>query len=253
VNTAVVSPQPTAHATARQPVTWKHEAEKVAEALVLFGGYLVIGRGEAALHIAGHTLEIPIDRTLPFSATWVFAYTTFWLFAFAPLLYTRYPPYFRRVFAAMVATMVVTYAIFIVFPTANVLRPSLDGTVGFASWLVRQIYAGDAPDNCFPSLHVALSCVAAWSLGEVDPRVRIGAWVLAVLIIVSTVLLKQHYVVDVAGGVLLGFVAHRLTLGRYVRRDPPEEDDRRSRWVLGVLAALQAAGLLGAFVWYRAS
>jgi membrane-associated phospholipid phosphatase len=232
-------------------VTWKHEVERVGEALVLFAGYVVIGRGEAALHVSGHRLDTPLDRALPFSAPWIFAYTAFWLFAFSPLLHARRPPWFRRVFAAMTATMVATYALYIVFPTINVLRPSLDGATGFAPWLVGLVYSGDPPDNAFPSLHVALSCVAASALGDVDRRARIPAWALAALIVISTVLVKQHSLADVAGGVVLAIAAHRLTVGRYARRHPPEDDDRRPRWVLGALAGIQAAGLLGAYLWYR--
>jgi membrane-associated phospholipid phosphatase len=224
----------------------------VGEALALFGVYVVIGRVDAALHVTGHRLDIPIDHALPFSAAWVFAYTTYYLFAFSPLFYARRPPYFRRVFAAMTATMAITYAFYLVLPTVNDLRPSsLDGAPGFAAWLTRLVYSGDTLYNGFPSLHIALSCVAALSLGEVDRRVRIGAWIVAALIGISTVLLKQHYLADVAGGVLLGFASYWLTVGRYARRHPPEDDDRRPRWVLGVLAGLQATGLLGAFVWYR--
>jgi membrane-associated phospholipid phosphatase len=234
----------------RRPVTWRHELEKVGEALVLFGGYVVIGRGEAALRVAGHRLDLPIDRTLPFSAPWILVYTCFYVFAFSPLFYVRRPPFFRRLFAAMVGVMAVTYAIFVVFPTANVLRPSIAGVPGFAPWLVRLIYSGDPPYNCFPSLHVALSWIAAWSIGDVDRRVGIGAWMVAGLISLSTVLTKQHYLADVAGGVLLAFVAHRLTLGRYALHHPPQADDHRARWVLAVLAGLQAAAVLGVLGWY---
>jgi membrane-associated phospholipid phosphatase len=248
---AVVSPGPPPVAPSRPPVTWKHEAEKVAQALLLFSLYLLIGRGEAALDVTGHRLDTRLDHALPFSAPWIFAYTAFWLFAISPLFYVRRPPYFRRLFTSIASTMVGAYAVFVFFPTTNDLRPALAGLTGFAPWLVGRIYTSDVPYNCFPSLHVALSCVAASSIAEVDRRAGIGAWFLAALIVLSTVLLKQHYLADVAAGALLAFVAHWFTMGRYARRSPPEPDDRRSRWVLGALAALQVAGMALVFVWYR--
>lgn len=52
---------------------------------------------------------------------------------------------------------------------------------GFAVWGLRALYRADPPCNCFPSLHVAHSFVSA-------------------LVAMSTVFIKQHYVLDVIAG-----------------------------------------------------
>jgi membrane-associated phospholipid phosphatase len=251
VETTLAPRFPPAAPPARRPVPRLEELEKIVGIIVLFGVYALIARGDAALHVGGHRLDVALDRALPFSPPWIYVYVTFYLFAFAPLLYARRAPWFRRVFTAMAATMTVCYVAYLLFPTRMVLRPTLAGVPGFTAWLLRLIYGADGGYSCFPSMHVALSHLSAWSLGEVDREVTPWAWASAALITVSTVLLKQHYLADVVAGALLAGTAHRLTLGRFARRQPAQADDHRSRWLLLGLVGLQALAMLAVLVVYR--
>lgn len=69
----------------------------------------------------------------------------------------------------------------------------------------------DAPNNCFPSLHVS-SCLLLLQFNWHRPH----RWFFAgasLAVIASTVLVKQHYVVDALGGCLV-YLASRWFLGR---------------------------------------
>jgi membrane-associated phospholipid phosphatase len=69
----------------------------------------------------------------------------------------------------------------------------------------------DAPNNCFPSLHTSNSLLfitVNWRR-----RGRIAATLLGAGVIGSTVLVKQHYVVDVLGGAAV-FLVSRWLLAR---------------------------------------
>ena len=68
----------------------------------------------------------------------------------------------------------------------------------------------DKPYNHFPSLHVTLSCLSAHA-SQVSPRSRVLLHIVAAGIGVSTVLVKQHYIVDVLYGYVLAWAAWRLT------------------------------------------
>jgi membrane-associated phospholipid phosphatase len=234
-----------------KPVSTLEELEKIGEFLLVFAGYLVIERSEAWRDVPGRALDTAIDRAIPFSAPWIYVYVTLWLFALAPLVYVRSNTFFRPLFASMAATLTFAYVVFVFFPTKMTLRPSLEGAPGFTAWLVRAVYAGDGPYNCFPSVHVALSHLSAWSLWEMDRPVGRVAWVLAAAITLSALFLKQHYLADVAGGAALAFVVHQLTLGRYARRCAPQEDDHRSRKVLYALVAAQLVAMLALYVVVR--
>jgi membrane-associated phospholipid phosphatase len=102
-------------------------------------------------------------------------------------------------------------------------RPVLQGESPSIS-LLRLIYAIDKPFNGFPSLHVS-SAVLLWLyLGQFGRRAgRIGLMV-AVVTAVSTLLIKQHVLADVAGGALVGvtgaLLAHRASQGLLSGRHP---------------------------------
>lgn len=69
----------------------------------------------------------------------------------------------------------------------------------------------DAPNNCFPSLHVANGLM--FMVFNKERRYAPLVQSLTLAIIATTVLVKQHYVVDVLGGVAV-FVVARWLLAR---------------------------------------
>lgn len=58
----------------------------------------------------------------------------------------------------------------------------------------------------FPSFHVALAITAALAIGCVR-RIRVAAWVLTVLIGISTLTTGWHYGIDLLGGVLVAWIS----------------------------------------------
>lgn len=110
-------------------------------------------------------------------------------------------PIYRSAAFAMIAAWLVSYA-FYFFLQSYVDRPAVVGN-DFLSSLVRRIYASDAPYNDFPSLHTSLSMIIAIHWWHIDRRIGVAASVWTVLIVASTVLVHQHYVADVALGLLV--------------------------------------------------
>lgn len=237
----------------RRVVTLLLEAEKIGELVLLFALYSLIPRITDLLHLAPRRLDVSLDHALPFVAAFVLAYGGLYPFCLVPFVYTRTNRYYRRVFAAFAGCMLTGYAVFLVFPVQMVLRPALDGQTGFAVTVVRFIYGHDSPLNCFPSMHVALAQLVAWTAGEIDARLARPAWLVALLITLSTVLIKQHYLADVAGGTLLAYAAYRATLYGYARRNPPDPADHRSPLALLIPAGLYLGLVVAAIVAWRLS
>lgn len=94
--------------------------------------------------------------------------------------------------------------------------------IGFALFLIipihypRDLYSSnntfivllrfiDGSGNCFPSLHVASTIIFAfaYSLLRKQPIYKILMWLWTILITVSVLTTKQHYIVDILGGILL--------------------------------------------------
>jgi membrane-associated phospholipid phosphatase len=106
-----------------------------------------------------------------------------------------------RLFYSFILVAVIGLVIFILWPTAVTREsPGSDGVTGL---LWRWLYSVDTPANALPSLHVANTCLAAACLQRCGGAWRITAPIWAALIVLSTLTTKQHYAIDIAGGLAL--------------------------------------------------
>lgn len=158
---------------------------------------------------AAHTLFLPGEERLPFLPIFEYLYVLTYLMPVLLIVTVRDYASFRRLVRAYGLMLLIAYTTYLVFPV-YFERPHLEVS-SFHTWLVSLEYL-DKPYNHFPSLHVALSWLAVHA-SQVSRRSRVGLGVLAVGISVSTVFVKQHYIVDVLYGCALAWVAWRLAIG----------------------------------------
>lgn len=147
---------------------------------------------------------------------------------------------FWRLCLPLFAGMTLSLLFCAVVPNGLDLRPhTVYGTDIFAR-AVRSLYRTDTPTNVCPSIHVFNSVtllLAYWrSSCFAAPRrrwMRPAATVLCVSIVLSTMLLKQHSVIDVVCGTILALVldsiAARLEREGLSRRD--HRDLRLPEWL----------------------
>ena len=192
---------------------------------------------------AFHVPELAWDRTLPLWPSWALVYGSVYLFLILlPVLVVRQEAAIRRAVRAYLMVWITAYVCFLLYPTMAPRPPKVLGE-GFGDWGLRLLYSADPPYNCFPSLHVAHSFVSALVSWRVHRGVGIAAALGALLVGLSTLFTKQHYLLDVLTGMLLAFLAG----GLFLRGDRGEEApdlDRR----LAPFLALGIAGLLGLVV-----
>ena len=95
-----------------------------------------------------------------------------------------------------------------VYPNKQDLRPVVFDNNNIFTQMVQHLYATDTPTNILPSIHVFNSLAMFYAINR-SPQlkkrygVRIFCGVLTVSIILSTMFLKQHSVVDVSLGILM--------------------------------------------------
>jgi len=168
--------------------------------------YDLLNHGPAVLR-----LRTPLDDALPLVPLFVIPYVSL-----EPLIYfslIAFVVFRTRIFQSaalsLILAMFVSYLVYFLLQS-EVIRPVVTGSDLF-SRMVRDVYAGDNPYNDFPSLHTSLSTIIAIHWWRTDRRLGIidAAW--TVLIVASTVLIKQHYVADVASGLLLAWGASWLS------------------------------------------
>lgn len=176
----------------------------VAILIVSFYSYEFINHSTSNLH----NLETPLDRALPVVPIFAAPYIAFLLFLpLTVLLFgvTSWERFTTLALALIIASLAAD--VFYLYFQTYVQRPVVVGN-DIGSQLLRLVYAHDQPYNDFPSLHTADSTLAAIAYFRWKPRYGFIALPLVVAIIAATVLIKQHYVADVIGGLLLAGLSY---------------------------------------------
>lgn len=155
-----------------------------------------------------HSLETPLDRALPVVPIFAVPYILFLLFLPLTVLLFGLTSWerFKTLGLALIIASLVGDVFYLTFQT-YVQRPVVAGH-DLGSQLVRLVYAHDQPYNDFPSLHTADSTLAAIAYFGWKRRYGFLALPLVVAIIAATVLIKQHYLADVAGGLVLAGLSY---------------------------------------------
>jgi hypothetical protein len=148
--------------------------------------------------------EIAVDAYIPFVPMFVFGYTLYYVWLFLPTLLLRTRAQFYQVMIGFNLVQLPALLFFLAYPS-HMTRPSVPGD-DVASRLVRFLYRLDPGFNLLPSLHVGHAVLIALFFHTFRPR---SVWVTmgSALIVLSTVLIKQHVVLDLLSGAVLAIAA----------------------------------------------
>lgn len=163
------------------------------------------------------------DRLIPFQPHALFAYLSLWVYVgFGPGLQRTYTDVF--VYGLWMGAMCLAGLALLYFWPTEVppMEPDVSGLPGIA--LLRRV---DAAGNACPSMHVAAAAFTVIRVHDVLRRahsplwLRMLNWTWCGAIVYSTLAIRQHVVLDVAAGALLGvaFVLPSMVLtARYASR-----------------------------------
>jgi len=166
-------------------------------------GFSTAGRGGPYLE-----LSTPIDEAAPFTLPAVLVYGFIYSHALIPLALVEDRRLLARAVAAYLGCVLVSVPVWLTWPV-SVPREALPVT-DTLSWGLTVIRAFDPPTNCFPSMHVAETSLAALLVLRMDRPLGRAMLVSAALIWWSTVALDQHWFLDGLAGVALALAADRL-------------------------------------------
>ena len=161
--------------------------------------------------VRSYEIHSSLDQMIPFCEYFVIPYIAW--FAMIPaiciFLLFRDEYMYRRTAVNLMAGMTVFILLSAVFPNYINLRPSALSTESICGKLTSIVYASDTGRNVFPSIHVYNSVVLMQAMHMMNSRFdryKKAVWftdVLGILIILSTVFLKQHSIIDVTGALIL--------------------------------------------------
>jgi membrane-associated phospholipid phosphatase len=154
-----------------------------------------------------------IDRQVPFVKEWIIIYFICYVFwAINYILITREgkESCYRFAFADLLSRLICGI-FFILLPTTNI-RPTVYGDDIF-SILMRFLYTIDSPTNLFPSIH----CLVSWycfiglrKSKKVPFWYKVFSLIFTLLVCASTQFTKQHYLIDIAGGILIAEICYYI-------------------------------------------
>ena len=156
-------------------------------------------------------LHAPLDDRIPFVAAFSLPYVSWVIYMLFSVMsmYWFDRGIYRKVFWSLVFGMTLFIAVSVVFPNYHDLRPDLSAGGNWFDRICTIIYGTDTPSNLMPSIHVYDTAVVIW-YGLFCRRglYRFGIFrffltLNGILILLSTMFVKQHSVYDVAAGLLL--------------------------------------------------
>jgi len=152
-------------------------------------------------------LRLPIDDLIPYRPSWVWIYS----FLYYPvILYTNLviesPREFTHLAMSYLLLLALQMVVFVSFPvvTPEEWRPQRAPET-YSERFLSIVQRLDARSNSFPSMHTSVATLTALHL---LPSLGPWAWAFPVLIALSCLFTKQHYLVDVPAGAGLGALTY---------------------------------------------
>jgi membrane-associated phospholipid phosphatase len=185
--------------------------------LLWLGLYLAVNHATAGRSVAQPLL--PFEARIPL-VLWAYPfYAAVYPEILLPLFLARTRRTYIRTQLAVGIASIIAFVVFLAAPMAYP-RPAVEPH-GALSFLLALEYAVDGPRCTFPSLHVAVAWIFYLGLRDEAPRWRLVLLGLALSVTISTVLVKQHFAVDLVAGMVLAWGAWALAPKILPRLRPP--------------------------------
>lgn len=165
-----------------------------------------------------HLIQGKIDTMIPFCEYFVIPYFLWFFYVTATVIYfacfNKEEKEYRQLAVSLLSGMIVFLIISYLYPNGHSLRPALTGENIFEK-AVMNLYQTDTATNILPSLHVFYSVVCCIALvkNERIKKIRWMKWlvhILTISIVLSTMFLKQHSIIDVVMALTLNGVCYQL-------------------------------------------
>lgn len=182
--------------------------------IIYFIFFIVLEQRNVPVHIIEH----PLDKMIPFCEYFIIPYFLWFLYVAVTVavfyFFLDLGDFYRLcmyLFSGMTVFLIVSW----LYPNGLFLRPDTLPENNFFAGLVRRLYHTDTSTNVLPSIHVYNSiCVHTAIIKNTFLHKKkwlcTGSCILMVLIILSTMFLKQHSVIDVITGIAMAVVFYPL-------------------------------------------
>ena len=146
------------------------------------------------------TFNFTMDDKIPFINHFVFIYDMFYPFMFLALylIYKEDKKLYTNTLKCIIIGFIICMITFIIYPTV-IIRPEVK-IDSFTNLVLYLTYYFDTPAiNCFPSIHCLFMFQIIFSFlsFKTNKLKKVLVIIFSILVILSTLFIKQHYVIDV--------------------------------------------------------
>lgn len=172
-----------------------------------------------------HIIYSPLDSLIPFCEYFVIPYYIWFPYMLTVFLYIFFTSKdeFYKVALLIISGMTIFLVFSSIYPNAHELRPTTFERNNIFTSLVAFTYTIDTPTNILPSIHVynSIGChigvMKSASLKK-HPIIRWVSFIISTLIVLSTVFIKQHSIIDGCLAITLISIMYLLIYVRPFRK-----------------------------------
>jgi len=169
-------------------------------------------------------IHISLDNHIPFIEYFIVPYLLWFFFVLLTVVYFFFAnkeEYYRYVLL-MIVGMTIFLIISFLYPNGLRLRPTVFDRNNIFVNMVRQLYETDTATNVLPSLHVYNSLCTYIAIAHNQKLnsnlwIRYSSLILTISIVLATMFLKQHSIVDVVAAFILTAMLYPFFYPLHVR------------------------------------
>ena len=180
-------------------------------------GYLGINRiNEYRDHY--YNVSLWFEKYIPFVPSAIIGYSLVFVLVALLFLVIDNMPDFWDMCLRFFNMSLLCFVIFLIFPVRMDLRPEVTMANDWITQLVCFYFWIDHPYNLFPSMHLSASFFAAFYCMRKGRIIGWIAMIMAMIVGVSVVLLKQHYIMDIVAGFTVAWLCSFFSLKKIKSR-----------------------------------
>jgi len=155
------------------------------------------------------------EKAIPPMASTVWFYCSDYLYIFVVLAILSDKENLSRTFYGFILLLLICMVVFFVYPTVYD-RPGFFYE-GLSGQLLKLVHSLDTPNNCCPSVHVGATFLCCFAFIYEKRRYLPIFIIWALIISISTLTLKQHYVLDIIWGFLLAVIVRIIVNSKLIK------------------------------------
>jgi membrane-associated phospholipid phosphatase len=153
-------------------------------------------------------LYVSAELDIPFVPQFIWAYLSMYILFLLPLFLLpaeRMPALGKQ----LIAGTALSGLLFLLLPADLGFVREIPSDRLYAN-IYKSIFGIDGPHNLVPSLHVVWSCAIILACADIArPRGRLLLYIWLAIVVISTVLVHQHHLLDVLAGVFIVLIIRR--------------------------------------------